>query len=703
MNFNENDFFREATLKICGNLALEQALFDALLYIRDFLPVDVFFMEYFDPESSAARTIARADRKGGVPLDLLTPIPSKAHLGDDLKSPELIGKALVFNHPEEIPMAKTMLRSHHYDENKCSLLTMRLIAEGEFFGGLVALAEKRDAFTEDHAHLLALLAQPFTIALHNALQYRDALLTKDRLVDENEFFRNMTMRICGNLLLEEGLHACMEYLTRHIPGYVIYLQRYEHELGAMRLLVRADKERGERMDKLIPLPNSARNVMKMAKQGYLAGNLPPVFVINDSENEPFTSAMLNALGLPPSSAMSLPLIIGDQPAGSMALLAEGRDKFNEDHIRLYSTLKAPFFIAMTNDLRHTEVLKLKDALADDNRYLQCEMHRMTGDDIVGGDFGLKNVMEMVRQVAPMDSPVLLLGETGVGKDVIANAIHYSSMRRDNPFITVNSGAIPDSLIDSELFGHEKGAFTGALSQKRGRFERADRGTIFLDEIGELPPQAQVRLLRVLQNKEVERVGGSSSIPVDVRIIAATHRNLEDMIKSNQFREDLWFRINVFPIIIPPLRTRKEDIPALAHHFIERKAKQLKLPEVPTLAPGVIDRMIAYHWPGNVRELENIIERALILYKDGPLEVSMELGATATKNADMVRDKESITTPLESTTLEDVTKSHIHNMLGQTNGKVHGPGGAAELLGLNPSTLRNKMNKLGIRYGRSVKG
>ncbi|HTP05168.1 MAG TPA: sigma-54 dependent transcriptional regulator, partial [Nitrospirota bacterium] len=217
------------------------------------------------------------------------------------------------------------------------------------------------------------------------------------------------------------------------------------------------------------------------------------------------------------------------------------------------------------ELRHQEVSRLKDMLADDNRYLQRQLLSVSGSEIMGADFGLKAVMNMVRQVAPLDSPVLLMGETGTGKEVIATAIHRFSPRREGPFIRVNCGAIPDSLIDSELFGHEKGAFTGAISQKRGRFERAHKGTIFLDEIGELPPQAQVRLLNVLQDREIERVGGTESIPVDIRILSATNRNLQAMVASGQFREDLWFRLNVFPIMIPPLRQRKEDIPALVHH------------------------------------------------------------------------------------------------------------------------------------------
>jgi transcriptional regulator with GAF, ATPase, and Fis domain len=260
-------------------------------------------------------------------------------------------------------------------------------------------------------------------------------------------------------------------------------------------------------------------------------------------------------------------------------------------------------------------VKLKDIVDAENRELSRELRHFSGDEIVGAEYGLKATMEMVRQVAPLNSPVLLLGETGVGKEVVANAIHYTSSSRGGPFIKVNCGAIPENLLDSELFGHEKGAFTGAITQKRGRFERADKGSIFLDEIGELPLQAQVRLLRVLQHKEIERVGGTKSIPVDVRIIAATHKSMEEMVRSGAFREDLWFRLDVFPITIPPLRRRKEDIPALVHHFVERKSKDLKIYPPPSVSAEEVERLKAYHWPGNIRELENLIERELI-YKRG---------------------------------------------------------------------------------------
>jgi transcriptional regulator with GAF, ATPase, and Fis domain len=346
---------------------------------------------------------------------------------------------------------------------------------------------------------------------------------------------------------------------------------------------------------------------------------------------------------------------------------------------------------MSNALKHRELMKIKDLLADDNRFLHKELHRLNGEEIVGDNFGLREVMQQVRQVSPMDSPVLLTGETGVGKDVIANAIHHSSDRRKEAFISVNCGAIPESLIDSELFGHEKGAFTGAIAQKKGRFERANKGTIFLDEIGELPLEAQVRLLRVLQTREIERVGGTQTINLDIRVIAATNRDLEELVTQGDFREDLWFRLNVFPIWIPPLRERKADIPALLQHFINLKSKELKLPAIPSLAPAAVDTLLDYHWPGNVRELQNIIERALILNPKGPLRFDHILvnnrGKTSRKSGGK-RDN-----------LEEVISAHIRSVLNKTDGKIHGPGGAAELLGINANTLRNRMNKLGIVYGR----
>jgi transcriptional regulator with GAF, ATPase, and Fis domain len=323
--------------------------------------------------------------------------------------------------------------------------------------------------------------------------------------------------------------------------------------------------------------------------------------------------------------------------------------------------------------------------------------RFSGDEIIGAEYGLKEIMEMVRKVSPLDSPVTLLGETGVGKEVIANAIHATSSRNDGPLVTVNCGAIPENLLDSELFGHEKGAFTGAIAQKRGHFERADGGTIFLDEIGELPPPAQVRLLRVLQHKKIERVGGTKTISVDVRIIAATHRDLEGLVKIGAFREDLWFRINVFPIVIPPLRDRKEDIPALVHHFIEKKSKELKIYPSPSVPIEEIDHLKAYHWPGNVRELENLVERELIHNrgKGSTGRLQFEHLELSNKTGLVERPDDG-----ELLTLDQAMSRHILQALKVSHGRINGPTGAARLLGINPNTLRNRMIKLGIPYKHS---
>jgi len=303
-------------------------------------------------------------------------------------------------------------------------------------------------------------------------------------------------------------------------------------------------------------------------------------------------------------------------------------------------------------------------------------------------------MENVRRVAPLSSPVLLLGETGVGKEIIAGAIHNASLRENGPFIKVNCGAIPETLMDSELFGHEKGAFTGAIDQKRGRFERAHEGTIFLDEIGELPPEAQVRLLRVLQEKEIERIGGIEPIKVDIRVIAATHRDLQAMIQGGKFREDLYFRLQVFPICIPTLKERSGDIPSLVQHFIKKKARDLKLTAIPTLSSEAYDQLLAHHWPGNVRELENAVERAIILNREGPLSFA-DLGPQKEKEEAVVLVSETT----ESCNLDRVTANHIRSVLKMTNGRVEGKKGAAQLLGINPGTLRNRMRKMDISFGR----
>ncbi len=512
---------------------------------------------------------------------------------------------------------------------------------------------------------------------------------KQMAINKNDFFRQATMRICGHLGIETAMASCLRYLETHMPSDKMFLDHFDEDLAVVRTIAEASPSEGKKMNLITPI------TMEYFEDYKAEFDMPGISIINNPESNPVCVRMLRNYGVSiECSVLSMELEIEEKIMGYLIIAAYGYDRYTLKHAELLSLLKEPFAVAMSNAIEHNKVVALKNMLADDNRYLQRELLRLSGDHIIGEDFGLKNVMEMVRQVASLNSPVLLLGETGVGKDVIANAIHYLSTRKDQPFITVNCGAIPETLVDSELFGHEKGAFTGALTQKRGRFERADKGTIFLDEIGELTPQAQVRLLRVLQNREIERIGGTRPIPVDIRIIAATHRNLENMLKTKQFREDLWFRLNVFPITIPPLRSRESDIPALADHFIKNKSRELNLRTPPKLADGAFDTLMSYHWPGNVRELENVIERALILQKDGPLAFE---GLTATPKEE--RPLDHIDSKSQFQKLDDIVSKHIQQALSITKGKVNGAGGAAELLGMHPNTLRHRMNKLGIAFGK----
>ena len=516
-------------------------------------------------------------------------------------------------------------------------------------------------------------------------------------VDEQEFFREATLRICGSLEIENAMSLCVQYINRFIPVDRLFLELYEHDLGAMRIIAVATASGGKRLDRLTLLTEEAKAYLEEKGHRFLEQGDPiDVRIINRPEQDPASRPMIEDFNTPDTSLLVMPLTLEREIVGLLIFEVQGRDRYNSEHARLVSLLKEPFAIAMSNALKHQEILKLKELLTDDNRYLQDELQRLSGDDIIGADFGLRGVLDMVHQVAPLASPVLLLGETGTGKEVIASAIHSASPRRGNPFIRVNCGAIPETLMDSELFGHEKGSFTGALSQKRGRFERAHGGTIFLDEIGELPPEAQVRLLRVLQEKEFERVGGTESISVDIRVIAATHRDLPDMIAQGRFREDLYFRIKVFPIFIPPLRERRGDIPALVNYFMQKKSREIKLGHVPTLASAALDRLMAYDWPGNVRELENAVERALILCQGKPLTFA-DLDFSPPHVPERTPERED-----GLLTLDQAMGGHISRVLKMTGGKVEGKEGAAELLGLNPGTLRHRMRKLGIPFGRNVK-
>jgi transcriptional regulator with GAF, ATPase, and Fis domain len=510
-------------------------------------------------------------------------------------------------------------------------------------------------------------------------------------MDDNAFFKQATLLICSSLEIHTALQRCLQFISQCIPADLIHLNVFDTDIGGLRYIAGADVTKGWKMEKIIKLPD---HLLRYIEGGCRLHRFQDQMIINRPDQDALGRFITGEFNLPETSFIVQRMLIEGHCLGVIHLFARGYDRFTQEHVRQFALLQEPFAIAMANALKHQDIIDLKEKLISDNRYLNRELISQSGDEVIGADTGLRETMRQVRRIAHLNNTVLLVGETGTGKEVIANAIHRLSPRSNAPFIKVNCGAIPENLIDSELFGHEKGAFTGADKQTRGRFERANKGTIFLDEIGELPPWAQVRLLRVLQTWEIERVGGSPPIRLDIRVIIATHRDLEKMVAEGAFREDLWFRINAFPIVIPALKQRKADIPLLVNYFLSKKSMSFGIHPVPAVTRASLEQLEQHSWPGNVRELENVVERALIQHRYGPLAFDQIIQKVGSLTSPFFQNNS-----LKARTLDDATRAYIEEILHACRGRVNGAEGAAAMLGINPNTLRTRMKKLGIVFGR----
>ncbi len=514
------------------------------------------------------------------------------------------------------------------------------------------------------------------------------------MMDFQDLLLDIWREACRHIEIRESTLTLSEMLAEHLPLASLTVLRFDATSKSLETVGTAPE--GSLPPPVACEPPQWRRLTAWSRSGN---------ILHSRSGKNLAELGLLAPRQDSNDLLAGPLAGTEGPGGGIVLTARQGEKFLAAHARMLKQLLEPFAVALENDRRLHELRALREAAEADRRTLLTRLGRQEMNEaVVGADTGLRQVMERVALVANSDVPVLILGDTGTGKEVAARAIHNGSPRASGPFIRVNCGAIPAELIDSHLFGHEKGSFTGAGDLRQGWFERADGGTLFLDEIGELPLPAQVRLLRVLQDHQVERVGGQETIHIDVRIVAATHRDLATMVKAGSFREDLWYRINVFPILLPPLRDRTEDIPALARHFAQRAANRFGLTFVEP-SSAELNLLVNYPWPGNIRELGAVIDRAAILGNGKSLEIAAALGPGGPVMAVSHRHEsnghstvnEGSVPSISLATLDTAMKSHIERALTATRGRVEGKRGAAKILGINPHTLRARMRKLGVHW------
>ena len=553
-------------------------------------------------------------------------------------------------------------------------------------GAMGFLSLQKEAYGETDLEFLQQVGKQVAVAVDNVLNFTNAEASQQALVRERDRLRlvlEINNAVVSHLELRKLLKAISGCLGRVIPHDLAWFCLYDpatHQLQTHSLDFPNHQDFAEAGDP-IPLEGTPEGLAFTTQQ--------PVLIRNLSLTE-FPAEIIKrgaAAGL--KSGCAVPLILHGRALGTLSVVSTCAEAFSDDDAKLFSWIGAQVALAAANSMAYQEISSLKDKLAKEKLYLEEEIQTAYNfEEIVGDSRVLKLLLKEIQTVASTDSTVLVLGETGSGKELVARALHNSSGRRERTFVKLNCAAIPTGLLESELFGHEKGAFTGAIATKLGRFELADRGTIFLDEVGEIPLELQVKLLRVLQEQEFERLGSTRTVHVNVRVIAATNRDLGRMVEEQEFRSDLYYRLKVFPITVPPLRDRPEDIPLLVRHFAQKFAQRMKK-RIETIPSEAMKALQTYHWPGNVRELENFIERAVILTQGQDLFVSL---------AELKRTP-SHTTNSGITTLEQAEREHILKALRESEWIIGGPAGAAARLGMKRTTLQSKMQKLNISRPR----
>ena len=543
---------------------------------------------------------------------------------------------------------------------------------------------QRRTYQEAEINFMQQVAHQVAVAVDNALHAESAQSAQRQLKyerDRVQLLLEVNNAVVSHLDLDDlftAVSACLRRVIRHEGSSLVL---YEPETRQYRVQVldftknTSFIEEGQADPQCKGPSGVAINTRK-----------PAVFTVQDLQSMASESKVCErVLGEGVKSLCSVPLLAHDRVRGALNVGRRSEDAFSLEDIGLLSEVAKQIALAVENAVAYKQIAQLRDKLTEEKLYLEEEIQtEYNFEEIVGDSRALKLVLKEVQTVAATDSTVLILGETGSGKELVARALHNRSDRRERTFVKLNCAAIPTGLLESELFGHEKGAFTGAIATKIGRFELADRGTIFLDEVGEIPLELQVKLLRVLQEQEFERLGSTRTIRVNVRVIAATNRDLGRMVEEQEFRSDLYYRLKVFPVTVPPLRDRPEDIPLLVRHFAQKFAQRMKK-HIETIPSEAMKALQAYPWPGNVRELENFVERAVILTQGPDLFVSLA----------ELQPRPSHTTNSGTTTLEQAEREHILKALRESNWTIGGPAGASTKLGMKRTTLQSKMQKLGV--------
>src|SRR6201998_4544131 len=564
-----------------------------------------------------------------------------------------------------------------------SVCTLPLTTAHSKVGALSFASKAPDIYTAEEVHFLSVVAEQIALAFDNALHFDAAQASQLQLLKKSErvgLLLELTNHVVSNLEFRDLLRAVVASTRRVMgcDGAGITLPERDNthlRIYAMDFPFSAESVQEE---SLVPIDED------ISGEVFRTGKL-----WCGSVQEARRRGMKDTAQAEVGTVCVLPLVSRSRVLGTFGVVKFQDNAFTGD-IEFLTQIANQVAIAVENTLAFGEIRGLRDKLAQEKLYLEDEIRsEMNFAQIVGTSASLRKILKRVETVAPTDSTVLIYGETGTGKELIARAIHDLSPRRSKPFVKLNCAAIPTGLLESELFGHEKGAFTGAIAQRIGRFEVANGGTIFLDEIGEIPLELQTKLLRVLQEREFERLGSSRTLRTDARLIAATNRNLEVMVSEQKFRSDLFFRLNVFPVLVPPLRDREGDIPLLVGHFTQQFSRRMNK-VIETIPSATMEPLSRYHWPGNIRELQNVIERAVILSTDSTLNVDV----ADLKIPEAGQPKSPIKRALDDV-LEQSERQHILKALSQCDWVVAGPNGAAAHLGMKRSTLQLRMKKFGI--------